>query len=366
MGWDKELHIFPDNSDSFQTRQTESFEWKREGSSHSSLLNKRNTGHSDDILALAFGLPNFVATSSFDGEIIIWSMLSGHIFGRFNFKFDELDNSCCSVAISAILFLDSRVEMRNSSSLVSNGPHGMLYFWNIYTGNDPSSILQATKNRSITCLDTDLCNMILIAGDSGGNVTIWDIHNFALSRTDTTNAMMLRTWRAHTDKLTKIELMESQAFLLTCSTDCNVRLWTLRSHCIGTFGVDKWNIKDLSTHVFPRVPTDIRLDALNNSNIGVQSITYDHIFGEDTTFMKNDNIPNEVHTKQSPYFSTKFQGSKWLRNEKNNLSKDDGTNRTYQILSIDDLESLDVNQSLETLISQSSGLFLTQMKLDSP
>ena len=362
MGWDKELHIFPDNSDSFQTRQTESFEWKHESSGHSLLLDQRTTGHSDDILSLAFGLPNFVATSSFDGEIIVWSMLSGHIFRRFTIN--ELDNSC-NVAVSAILFLNSRVEMRNSSSLVSNGPHGKLYFWNIYTGNDPSSVFQATKSRSITCLDTDHGNMILIAGDSAGNVTIWDIHNFALSRTDNTIAMMLRSWRAHTDTVTKIDLIESQAFLVTCSTDCNVRLWTLKSHCIGTFGVDKWNIKDLSTYIFPHSPTDICLDSLNISDIS-EKTTLNPIFGEDTALKRYDNILHEFQTKQLPYFSTKFQGGKWLKNEKNCSSKDDGTDRTYQILSIDDLESLDVNQSLETLNAQSPGLFLTQLKFPSP
>lgn len=361
MGWDKELHIFPDNSDSFQTRQTESFEWKRDSSRHSPLLDRKNTGHSDDILALAFGLPNFVATSSFDGEIIVWSMLSGHIFSRFAVTPDELDISCCNMAVSAILFLDSRSEIRNSSSLVSSGPSGKLYFWNIYTGDDPVTIFQATKNRCITCLDTDDRNMILIAGDSTGNISIWDIHEFALCRMDTTNARMLRTWRAHTDKLTKIDLIESQAFLITSSTDCNVRLWTLKSHCIGTFGVDNWNIKDLSTYIFPYGPTDICFDSLTISEADAKN-TNSHNFGDETANMIYEDITHVDKKHQSKYPSTKFQGGKWLKNEKDSLSKDDGTDRTYQILSIDDLESLDINQSFDNIISQSSGLFLTQLK----
>ena len=42
------------------------------------LLQKN--GHNEDILSIAYCPPNLLATSSYDGEVIIWNMVSGHIF----------------------------------------------------------------------------------------------------------------------------------------------------------------------------------------------------------------------------------------------------------------------------------------------
>lgn len=38
--------------------------------------------HQDDILSIDFCPPNFVATSSFDGEIIVWNVKTEKIFVR--------------------------------------------------------------------------------------------------------------------------------------------------------------------------------------------------------------------------------------------------------------------------------------------
>lgn len=38
--------------------------------------------HQDDILAVDFCLPNLLATASFDGEIIIWSLETETLFKR--------------------------------------------------------------------------------------------------------------------------------------------------------------------------------------------------------------------------------------------------------------------------------------------
>ena len=40
----------------------------------------QKNGHKEDILSIAFCPPNLLATSSYDGEVIIWNMVSGHIF----------------------------------------------------------------------------------------------------------------------------------------------------------------------------------------------------------------------------------------------------------------------------------------------
>ena len=42
------------------------------------LLQSR--GHSDDVMSVAFCPPNLLATASYDGEVIVWNMVSGHDF----------------------------------------------------------------------------------------------------------------------------------------------------------------------------------------------------------------------------------------------------------------------------------------------
>lgn len=55
--------------------------------------------------------------------------------------------------------------------------------------------------------------------------------------------------------------MENQNCLITSSTDCTVRLWTLDGHFIGTFGQPlKWDIYDSSSYQHPMAPYDVLVD----------------------------------------------------------------------------------------------------------
>jgi len=42
----------------------------------------QSRGHSDDVMSAAYCPPNLLATSSYDGEVIVWNMVSGHAFCR--------------------------------------------------------------------------------------------------------------------------------------------------------------------------------------------------------------------------------------------------------------------------------------------
>jgi WD40 repeat protein len=42
----------------------------------------KENGHKEDIVSIAKSDSNFLATSSYDGEVIIWNMISGHIFSK--------------------------------------------------------------------------------------------------------------------------------------------------------------------------------------------------------------------------------------------------------------------------------------------
>ena len=39
-------------------------------------------GHKEDIMSIAQCAPNLLATSSYDGEVLVWNLISGHVFCR--------------------------------------------------------------------------------------------------------------------------------------------------------------------------------------------------------------------------------------------------------------------------------------------
>ena len=43
-------------------------------------LIQESIGHKEDILSVAQCPPNLLATASYDGKVIVWNMVSGHIF----------------------------------------------------------------------------------------------------------------------------------------------------------------------------------------------------------------------------------------------------------------------------------------------
>lgn len=43
---------------------------------------QKENGHKEDILCIAKSDSNFLATSGYDGLVIVWNMVSGHIFSK--------------------------------------------------------------------------------------------------------------------------------------------------------------------------------------------------------------------------------------------------------------------------------------------
>lgn len=56
-------------------------------------------GHNEDILSVAQCPPNLLATSGYDGEVIVWNMVSGHIFCHLSAPIprEYEDQSCMSI-----------------------------------------------------------------------------------------------------------------------------------------------------------------------------------------------------------------------------------------------------------------------------
>ena len=360
VGWDRELHIFSDLPHTIQTRQTENKDWKlkftsslnsHEGTSH-------RVGHKDDILAVAYGLPNFLATSSYDGEIIVWSMLSGHVFCRLILDTTNVVGNNRETPISTLLFLDTRASKRDSCSLISNGPGGKIYFWNLYNGHNPCASFQATKEYNIACITTDSDDLILGSGDSIGTISIWNITKFCLGNIIDQNPLFLRSWRGHIKKITSLHILEKQSLIISASIDHNVRLWTLKSQFIGTFGIDSWNIYDISTFKYPHSPEEVLKEPLNVPVTKKIICSNDCDERKCPVKVKEDKLNYEIDDNNNDYNG--ISNGKRLRNEKTRTSIDDNTGRTYQSISMNEMQSLPQCESLDSLIySKSKDIFLT-------
>ena len=74
LGWDRRINLFPEHDKKHIIEQNANPYW------HDDLKN----GHKEDILAAAILNNNLLASASFDGEIIIWNLISGHTSQKIN------------------------------------------------------------------------------------------------------------------------------------------------------------------------------------------------------------------------------------------------------------------------------------------
>lgn len=72
---------------------------------------------------------------------------------------------------------------------------------------------------------------------------------------------MVKCWRAHIQNVSSIEYIETAKIIISCSSDCTIRVWTPDGKYIGTFGQDEiWNLYDPKTFKYPLVPYDVLVD----------------------------------------------------------------------------------------------------------
>ncbi|XP_028397733.1 WD repeat-containing protein 64-like [Dendronephthya gigantea] len=251
VGWDRTINVFLDDTSDFHHVQRPYIRWDDD------LTN----GHQEDILSVVSCPPNLLATSSFDGEVIVWNMVSGHIFChiRSPFQMDKPQGSGAN-AVSSLVFLRCRAGNKSSAILVTSGPQGIVHFWNVYNGGSLYGTISPT-NFEVTAMVTDKANTILVTSDHGGFVTVWDIENYCLYEKSDDSPKRTQSWRAHVQEITSLDISEEYHVLLTSSVDCTVRMWTLNGHFIGTFGQPKmWDIHQEISYQHPMVPYDVLVD----------------------------------------------------------------------------------------------------------
>ncbi|XP_075471621.1 cilia- and flagella-associated protein 337-like isoform X2 [Ascaphus truei] len=232
---DRQINIFPDADISdVQYPQT-------------TLINNMRNGHNEEILCVASMPPNLVATASFDGEILVWNLISGNIFCRLNTaEGEKLENGPDDLIINKVVFICSRNERKDEAAvLVASGPRGQITFWNIFGGGKVFGSFAGSNNNSLVsdmAISED--DSTLCAADQLFNVYIWNISEYALHGPEEQPPTLLHCWRAHLCDITRVVPVIEHGLVVSSSLDCTVRLWSMRGEYIGTFGQrELWDIK---------------------------------------------------------------------------------------------------------------------------
>ncbi|KAK3594288.1 hypothetical protein CHS0354_017011 [Potamilus streckersoni] len=353
VGWDRRINIYSDSltdSNIHHVRHPLP-KWKDD----------LQRGHTEDILAVAKSIPNLLATASYDGKIIVWNMVSGHIFCHVSspvpagYEDQSLDGD---LSIHQLVFMESRAYKKDAASLIASGPRGHIHFWRVFQGGCLMAQFKGCKNEgtTVTSMKLDSANINLYTGDSMGFICIWNVNGYCLKGPSTDPPEMLQSWRGHVKSISTVELMEEKNLIITASKDCTVRLWNKEGHYIGTFGQQTpWDIYNPDTFEHPMVPYDVLIDpmSLPFHPLLQEKQNTQQIIHEDTFKSEEDRltptppiiyskqqflIDDEAIAKQIKEKAFKKGTGKRLRHEKLKPVKvDRGGPSEFQMLRIEDL-----------------------------
>ncbi|CAG6000512.1 unnamed protein product [Menidia menidia] len=229
-------------------------------------------GHKGDILCVAQCPPSFLATSSCDGEIIVWNMASQRVHCWFSSPVEtehrdpeaELDES-----VPCILFLqNSTLQRFPATALLSSGIRGYINLWDVLGGGKLVGKFKASKfQQKIVKLARADNGMLLYTADRIGYIYIYDLEKFDPEKK---KPGAENFWRAHTSAITGLETVDSDQAVLTSSTDRTVRLWSAKGEFIGTFGQPEiWSVHIPSSWKHPGVPYEVLIDPLSMPDRGI-------------------------------------------------------------------------------------------------
>ncbi|KAM7167731.1 cilia- and flagella-associated protein 337-like [Macrochelys suwanniensis] len=173
VGWDRKINIFPDLQSEASEGPCPQVDW----------IDSVENGHKDDVLCVSFCPPNLVASSSYDDEILIWNLISGHVCSRLSaVSRAVMEDGTEDLIINKVTFLQSRSERKTTAaSLVSSGPRGYITFWNIFGGGKLFAYFIGSKDRStISDMAVSDDDCLLCAADHMGYIYIWNITKYAL------------------------------------------------------------------------------------------------------------------------------------------------------------------------------------------
>uniref|UniRef100_A0A8D0H2M1 Uncharacterized protein n=1 Tax=Sphenodon punctatus TaxID=8508 RepID=A0A8D0H2M1_SPHPU len=222
-----------------------------------SLIQTR--GHKEDILCIAQCPPTLLATSSYDGEIIIWNMISGHMCCKFH---TPVPTDCAG----------RRGELLSMETAVQTIPLTLHPCLSQSIGKSQISSIAVTADDSF-----------LYAADHDGYVYVHNIKDYALRDPEQGAPKYVKHWRAHVNMVTSLEVINEERIVLTSSIDRTVHLWSLDGEYIGTFGqVEPWEICTPASWKHPMVPYEILIDP--------QSMPTHSMLGGDSSILQDINL----------------------------------------------------------------------------
>ena len=284
IGWDKAVTCF--STSQLKTFYVYPTDWKG------------RLEHQDDILTATFVPPRTLVTGGYDGDIVLWNVITEQAYRHLSTKkiptvFKDKSHSQShskhsSPVVSARkpserrkitqsnLFQNPNSNIYTEDSLSGGGSHSMcsmlcllsraiplnangpanlvsatsggtVSFWNIYSSQIAGEFI-AHDQTSAVALATDERNKYLVTGDSDGICKVWCIETYCISSPSdpiTAAPLLYKTFNPHSDTINSICVVQrSNAYLiLTCSSDCCLVLSTLSGYQIGVFGQDyHWNI----------------------------------------------------------------------------------------------------------------------------
>ncbi|XP_029415509.1 WD repeat-containing protein 49-like [Nannospalax galili] len=257
VGWDRRINMYFDISRDFHHF------WKPQPCWQDDL----NHGHKEDILCVAQCPPFLLATSSFDGEIIVWNVISGHMYCKLNTPspLDVVDHrEGLDRSVSRLAFLKTRAAKLDpaAASLITNGPGGSVTFWKLFSGAGLIANFTPSRGKAqVSSIAVTTGDTLTYLADQQGFVHVCDIQEYGLQGPELQAPKTVTFWRAHTSMVTSLELIEEENIVLSSSLDCTVRLWSKDGAYIGTFGQNNpWDIFTPASWSHLGVPFEILAD----------------------------------------------------------------------------------------------------------
>ncbi|KAI8804253.1 WD40-repeat-containing domain protein, partial [Cladochytrium replicatum] len=235
--------------------------------------------HSDDILAMDFCPPNMLITSSYDGEILVCNLVSGHVLHRLcprDFGDDSIGlNDVTSRSIDKVIVLSERIDLlKEAALLITSGADGYIRWWNLDEGylmhmHGTPPRFSPSESKGVYAMATNARNTMLVTGDAVGFVTILDIKEHCISqniRPSSPPPPVIAVFRAHVATIMSVDIVEGYDMVISASTDGTARMFTFKGEYVGTFGQDEpWDIGDPSTFEHPLKPLDVALHEVEES-----------------------------------------------------------------------------------------------------
>ena len=208
------------------------------------------------------------------------------------------------VAIEKLLFLTARQTHKDTATLVASDAVGWVRAWSCHHEGGLLGQFNAAHKRgeAVLAMTTDRNNEYLVTGDSSGYIKVWDMCMYCINmptaqfrdrRTryrierykkfpflgiepelrrrirdqrkhrppppescpdDTIRVPpLLNSFRGHLQSITSVDLISERELLLSASSDCSIRMWTLGGQFVGIFGQQvPWPRTELTPKAAPR------------------------------------------------------------------------------------------------------------------